>query len=197
MIAWKHTKQDKGYMEKHNWQNKSSENYCTLVKKNAISGFYINFIYLWICNWWVSLCVVCDYISKSKRVWIGFNALLGVSQHLLPLLNNETPSRSEASSSSVVTSRHLTSPAGIVKMATTGTLRLRRISASVSVLLGLLSALNTGNCDEQVPLILWTSEGWELVVFLIFSPHSGDMMGNGFISLTLAKYVSRRCEDAN
>ncbi|XP_070766684.1 ATPase H+ transporting accessory protein 1a isoform X1 [Enoplosus armatus] len=47
-------------------------------------------------------------------------------------------------------------------MATTGTLHLHRISASLAVLLGLLNILNTGNCDEQVPLIMWTSEGISL-----------------------------------
>ncbi|XP_034445710.1 V-type proton ATPase subunit S1-like [Hippoglossus hippoglossus] len=33
------------------------------------------------------------------------------------------------------------------------------LPAALLVFLGLLSALNTGSCDEQVPLILWTSEG--------------------------------------
>ncbi|XP_038570788.1 V-type proton ATPase subunit S1-like [Micropterus salmoides] len=47
-------------------------------------------------------------------------------------------------------------------MATEGTMHLHRISASLAVFLGLLSLLNTGNCDEQVPLILWTSEGISL-----------------------------------
>ncbi|XP_045913179.1 ATPase H+ transporting accessory protein 1a isoform X1 [Micropterus dolomieu] len=47
-------------------------------------------------------------------------------------------------------------------MATKGTMHLHRISASLAVFLGLLSLLNTGNCDEQVPLILWTSEGISL-----------------------------------
>uniref|UniRef100_A0A671YZM3 ATPase H+ transporting accessory protein 1a n=1 Tax=Sparus aurata TaxID=8175 RepID=A0A671YZM3_SPAAU len=45
-------------------------------------------------------------------------------------------------------------------MATTG--HLLRISAALAVFLGLLSTLQTGNCDEQVPLILWTSEGISL-----------------------------------
>lgn len=47
-------------------------------------------------------------------------------------------------------------------MATTGTLQLRRISACLAVFLGLSNILNTGKCDEQVPLILWTSEGISL-----------------------------------
>ncbi|XP_020511225.2 ATPase H+ transporting accessory protein 1a [Labrus bergylta] len=44
-------------------------------------------------------------------------------------------------------------------MATTGTMHLQRISASLAVLLALFSLLNSAKCDEQVPLILWTSEG--------------------------------------
>ncbi|XP_037629320.1 ATPase H+ transporting accessory protein 1a [Sebastes umbrosus] len=47
-------------------------------------------------------------------------------------------------------------------MATTGSLQLRRISACLAVFLGLLNILKTGSCDEQVPLILWTSEGISL-----------------------------------
>ncbi|XP_029291446.1 V-type proton ATPase subunit S1-like [Cottoperca gobio] len=47
-------------------------------------------------------------------------------------------------------------------MATAGTPQLRRISACLAVFLGLLNILNTGNCDEQVPLIMWTSEGISL-----------------------------------
>ncbi|XP_026224252.1 V-type proton ATPase subunit S1-like [Anabas testudineus] len=43
-------------------------------------------------------------------------------------------------------------------MASTETLHLNSISAALAVCLGLLSLLNTGTCDEQVPLILWTSE---------------------------------------
>ncbi|XP_041655764.1 ATPase H+ transporting accessory protein 1a [Cheilinus undulatus] len=44
-------------------------------------------------------------------------------------------------------------------MATTGTMHLHRISASLAVFLALFSILNKANGDEQVPLILWTSEG--------------------------------------
>ncbi|XP_041800927.1 ATPase H+ transporting accessory protein 1a [Chelmon rostratus] len=47
-------------------------------------------------------------------------------------------------------------------MATTRTLHLRRISARAAVFLGLLSVLTTGSCDEQVPLLLWSSEGISL-----------------------------------
>ncbi|XP_070695514.1 ATPase H+ transporting accessory protein 1a [Pempheris klunzingeri] len=47
-------------------------------------------------------------------------------------------------------------------MATTGTLQLRRISADLTLFLALFGALTTGKCDEQVPLILWTSEGISL-----------------------------------
>ncbi|XP_036959296.1 ATPase H+ transporting accessory protein 1a [Acanthopagrus latus] len=45
-------------------------------------------------------------------------------------------------------------------MATTG--HLQRISAALAVFLGLSSILQRGDCDEQVPLILWTSEGISL-----------------------------------
>ncbi|XP_074538578.1 ATPase H+ transporting accessory protein 1a [Halichoeres trimaculatus] len=44
-------------------------------------------------------------------------------------------------------------------MATTGTMQLRLISPSLAVFIGLLSVFSPGNCDEQVPLIAWTSEG--------------------------------------
>ncbi|KAM9855310.1 ATPase H+ transporting accessory protein 1a [Aulostomus maculatus] len=43
-------------------------------------------------------------------------------------------------------------------MATAGTMHLQRISAAL-VLLGLGTVLKTGSCDEQVPLLLWTSDG--------------------------------------
>lgn len=49
---------------------------------------------------------------------------------------------------------------GTVKMASMETLHHNSISAALAVCLGLLSVLTTGTCDEQVPLILWTSEGW-------------------------------------
>ncbi|XP_062247404.1 ATPase H+ transporting accessory protein 1a [Platichthys flesus] len=38
-------------------------------------------------------------------------------------------------------------------------LRSSGLPAALVVFLGLLSALSAGSCDEQVPLILWTSEG--------------------------------------
>lgn len=60
--------------------------------------------------------------------------------------------------------RHLLSDS--LKMATARILHLQRITTSLAILLVLFSTLNTGNCDEQVPLILWTSEGWENVYFL-------------------------------
>lgn len=44
-------------------------------------------------------------------------------------------------------------------MATVGTQHLRRISALRAVFLGLLSVLHPAACEDQVPLILWTSEG--------------------------------------
>ncbi|XP_076597561.1 ATPase H+ transporting accessory protein 1a [Chaetodon auriga] len=47
-------------------------------------------------------------------------------------------------------------------MATTRTLHLQRISACAAVFLALLSVSQTGSCDEQVPLLLWTSEGISL-----------------------------------
>lgn len=56
----------------------------------------------------------------------------------------------------------VTSPANgseLVKMATAGTQHLLRNSALRAVFLGLLSVLHPATCDEQVPLILWTSEG--------------------------------------
>ncbi|KAF7649931.1 hypothetical protein LDENG_00133910 [Lucifuga dentata] len=37
-------------------------------------------------------------------------------------------------------------------------LHFQRITASLAVLVVLFNAINTGNCDEQVPLILWTSD---------------------------------------
>ena len=55
------------------------------------------------------------------------------------------------------TSRHL--PSDTVKMASAETPQLRRVPAALAVFLGLLGALNTGRCDDQVPLILWTSDG--------------------------------------
>uniref|UniRef100_A0A8D0DE93 ATPase H+ transporting accessory protein 1a n=2 Tax=Sander lucioperca TaxID=283035 RepID=A0A8D0DE93_SANLU len=47
-------------------------------------------------------------------------------------------------------------------MAVTGTLQLRRFSARLVLFLAGFGVLNPGNCDEQVPLILWTSEGVSL-----------------------------------
>uniref|UniRef100_A0A3B5BDM8 ATPase H+ transporting accessory protein 1 n=1 Tax=Stegastes partitus TaxID=144197 RepID=A0A3B5BDM8_9TELE len=44
-------------------------------------------------------------------------------------------------------------------MASSGSPRLCSISAASAVFLGLLGLMNSGSCDEQVPLILWTSEG--------------------------------------
>ncbi|XP_071314799.1 V-type proton ATPase subunit S1-like [Trachinotus anak] len=46
-------------------------------------------------------------------------------------------------------------------MASARTARPSR-SAAWAVFLGLLSVLNAGSCDEQVPLLLWTSEGISL-----------------------------------
>nr|XP_020464814.1 V-type proton ATPase subunit S1 [Monopterus albus] len=47
-------------------------------------------------------------------------------------------------------------------MASTGLMHIKRISAALAVLLVLFNTLKTGKCDEQVPLILWTSEGMTL-----------------------------------
>ncbi|XP_078101656.1 ATPase H+ transporting accessory protein 1a [Sander vitreus] len=47
-------------------------------------------------------------------------------------------------------------------MAATGTLQLRRFSSRLVLFLAGFGVLNPGNCDEQVPLILWTSEGVSL-----------------------------------
>ncbi|KAF1391063.1 hypothetical protein PFLUV_G00064700 [Perca fluviatilis] len=56
----------------------------------------------------------------------------------------------------------MTSLLGGLKMAATGTLQLSRFSARLVLFLAGFSVLNPGNCDEQVPLILWTSEGVSL-----------------------------------
>lgn len=55
----------------------------------------------------------------------------------------------------------MTSPRSeLVKMATAGTLQhFCRISASLAVILGLLGLPSLAKSDEQVPLVLWTSEG--------------------------------------
>ncbi|XP_026188953.1 ATPase H+ transporting accessory protein 1a [Mastacembelus armatus] len=47
-------------------------------------------------------------------------------------------------------------------MAPRGSLHFKRISTTLTVFLVLLNILNTGRCEEQVPLILWTSEGMAL-----------------------------------
>ncbi|KAM3872576.1 ATPase H+ transporting accessory protein 1a [Diretmus argenteus] len=47
-------------------------------------------------------------------------------------------------------------------MATARMLHLYRVSASLAVVFLLLNVINTGTCDEQVPLMLWTSEGISL-----------------------------------
>uniref|UniRef100_A0A3Q3WGF3 Uncharacterized protein n=1 Tax=Mola mola TaxID=94237 RepID=A0A3Q3WGF3_MOLML len=44
-------------------------------------------------------------------------------------------------------------------MATAAIQHLHRISAPLAAFLGLLTLLSAGGCDEQVPLVLWTSEG--------------------------------------
>lgn len=46
-----------------------------------------------------------------------------------------------------------------------GILRLRRISAAAAVFLALLNVLKPASCDEQVPLVLWTSGGCVAVTF--------------------------------
>lgn len=46
-----------------------------------------------------------------------------------------------------------------------GTLQRRRISAAVAVFLALLNVLKPASCDEQVPLVLWTSGGYVAVRF--------------------------------
>ncbi|XP_028438487.1 V-type proton ATPase subunit S1, partial [Perca flavescens] len=56
----------------------------------------------------------------------------------------------------------MTSLLGGLKMAATGTLQLSRFSALLVLFLAGFGVLNPGNCDEQVPLILWTSEGVSL-----------------------------------
>nr|XP_046252356.1 ATPase H+ transporting accessory protein 1a [Scatophagus argus]XP_046252357.1 ATPase H+ transporting accessory protein 1a [Scatophagus argus]XP_046252358.1 ATPase H+ transporting accessory protein 1a [Scatophagus argus] len=70
-------------------------------------------------------------------------------------------------------------------MAKVGMSHPNRISASVAVFLGVLSALKAGSCDEQVPLILWTSEGISLPSQP--PPTAGHMVGQQ----QLASYLER------
>lgn len=51
-----------------------------------------------------------------------------------------------------------------VKMAA-GALQRRRITAAVAVFLALLNVLKLASCDEQVPLLLWTSGRYVAVRF--------------------------------
>ncbi|XP_029911966.1 ATPase H+ transporting accessory protein 1a [Myripristis murdjan] len=73
-------------------------------------------------------------------------------------------------------------------MATVMTRRLERISASAAVLMFLLNTLNTGRCDEQVPLMLWTSEGISLPGQL--PPTAGHIVGRDQLGSYLEKALS-------
>ncbi|KAK1899258.1 V-type proton ATPase subunit S1 [Dissostichus eleginoides] len=73
-------------------------------------------------------------------------------------------------------------------MATKETPQLRSISACLAVFLGLLSILNTGNCDEQVPLIMWTSEG--VSVPSQSPPTAGHIVGQQQLASYLEKALS-------
>ncbi|KAK5863948.1 hypothetical protein PBY51_000931 [Eleginops maclovinus] len=73
-------------------------------------------------------------------------------------------------------------------MATTGRPQLRSISACLAVFLGLLNILNTGNCDEQVPLIMWTSEG--VSVPTQSPPTAGHIVGQQQLASYLEKALS-------
>uniref|UniRef100_A0A1A8JZK5 ATPase, H+ transporting, lysosomal accessory protein 1a n=1 Tax=Nothobranchius kuhntae TaxID=321403 RepID=A0A1A8JZK5_NOTKU len=59
------------------------------------------------------------------------------------------------------------------------------ISAVVAVVLGLLCLLNTGQCDEQVPLLMWTSEG--VSVPHQSSPVAGHIIGQQQLAFYLEK----------
>uniref|UniRef100_A0A3Q0RQN9 ATPase H+ transporting accessory protein 1a n=1 Tax=Amphilophus citrinellus TaxID=61819 RepID=A0A3Q0RQN9_AMPCI len=70
-------------------------------------------------------------------------------------------------------------------MAAAGTQRLRRISAAAAVFLALLSALEPASCDEQVPLILWTSEGISMPAQA--PPTAGHIIGQQQLASYLEK----------
>uniref|UniRef100_A0A1A7YVU2 ATPase, H+ transporting, lysosomal accessory protein 1a n=1 Tax=Iconisemion striatum TaxID=60296 RepID=A0A1A7YVU2_9TELE len=70
-------------------------------------------------------------------------------------------------------------------MAPAETVSLPSISAVVSVVLGLLRLLNTGQCDEQVPLLMWTSEG--VFVPRQSPPVAGHIVGQQQLSFYLEK----------
>ncbi|XP_028264994.1 ATPase H+ transporting accessory protein 1a [Parambassis ranga] len=73
-------------------------------------------------------------------------------------------------------------------MAPARTLQLQRISAPLVVFLAVLSVLKTGNCEEQVPLILWTSEGTS--VPSQSPPTAGHIVGQQ----QLASYLEKALE---
>ncbi|KAL3064661.1 hypothetical protein OYC64_000826 [Pagothenia borchgrevinki] len=73
-------------------------------------------------------------------------------------------------------------------MATKETPQLRSISACLAVFLGLLNIFNTGNCDEQVPLIMWTSEG--VSVPSQSPPTAGHIVGQQQLASYLEKALS-------
>uniref|UniRef100_A0A3B4TWC4 ATPase H+ transporting accessory protein 1a n=1 Tax=Seriola dumerili TaxID=41447 RepID=A0A3B4TWC4_SERDU len=68
-------------------------------------------------------------------------------------------------------------------MASAQTPLLSRISAAWAVFLGLLNILNAGFCDEQVPLLLWTSEGQS-------PPTAGHIVGQQQLASYLEKALN-------
>ncbi|XP_076022695.1 ATPase H+ transporting accessory protein 1a [Genypterus blacodes] len=73
-------------------------------------------------------------------------------------------------------------------MATERILHLRRITTSLAVLLVLFSTINTGNCDAQVPLVLWASEGVSLPSQS--PPTAGHIVGQQQLAAYLEKALS-------
>ncbi|KAK2897140.1 ATPase H+ transporting accessory protein 1a [Channa argus] len=75
-----------------------------------------------------------------------------------------------------------------MKMAVTEGQRLCSISAVLAVLLGLLTISNGGTCDEQVPLILWTSEG--ISIPSQSPPAAGHIVGQQQLASYLEKALN-------
>lgn len=104
---------------------------------------------------------LCMSLSWGRLSYNSFMRTCSSSVERAPLWLMSTAAwRSRHVSWAHSTSRHLLTET--VKMASAEALHLNSISAALAVCLGLLTILNTGTCDEQVPLILWTSEGWAM-----------------------------------
>ncbi|XP_040009701.1 ATPase H+ transporting accessory protein 1a [Xiphias gladius] len=73
-------------------------------------------------------------------------------------------------------------------MASVGTPQLGRIPAALAVFLRLLSALSPGTCDEQVPLVLWSSEGISLPSQS--PPTAGQIVGQQQLASYLEKALN-------